>query len=189
MNTKRTYRRRKYFVNRSYQGKYVLAIILICAFGLALALTAFNTFSYDKLEKVSWSVHLSAGSVGELIMPYLLYSIAGSVLIVLILLLLFFQYYVHRTIAHLHRLGNYIDMVGGGNLTVDLDWKFQGEFPDTAEGLNQMVRAMREKFAKIKQYSGDISYHTHMIMRHGPSLEHQEAIRKGLVLLRELMER
>lgn len=152
----RGYRRRNYLVDIRYQGKFVIGVILIGAFGLVLALTAFNLLAYRKIESVIWMIHIDANSIGELIRPYLIYTNIFGFAVAAISLIIFSRRVLHKTAPPLFRLKRYIERAGKFNLVAGLDWVARDEFQETAKELNGMVRTLRDKFRAVKERAGDV---------------------------------
>lgn len=150
------FRRRNYLVDKSYQGKYIAAIVLICGMGMAFVLTLFNIFSRRAVEVSVWRVHMSAESVGELVTPYLIWSTVALLPFAAALTMALARAFRQMTAPPLFRLRRYIDLVGDGNLTVDLDWVMNDEFKATADELNNMTLSLRKRMAAIKDKSSEL---------------------------------
>lgn len=153
---KRPYRRRQYIVDWRYQGKFVLTIAGICAMGTLVALSMFNTLAYRKLDAFTWRMHIEAGTVGELIRPYLIYSYVLALFITIAVLVGFTRFVMLKTAPPLFRLQRFIERAGDGNLSAGLDWVEHDEFRETAHALDRMVEVLRGRFARVKRASEDV---------------------------------
>lgn len=163
MKKLRDYRRRNYLVDKRYQGKFVITIIGICAFGMFIALATFNYLSYKKLDSVLWGIHIDKSTIGEIIRPYLIYSNIFAIVLTTLILIAFSRFALHKTAPPLFRLKRYIEHASQGNLNITLDWLVNDEFKKTAEELNRMVASMRDKFKVIKEKAKTIETTSHVL--------------------------
>lgn len=147
----RGYRRRKYISDKGYQWRFVLATIGICAAGMVLALAVFNFLAYRGIESYTWRVHVEKSTAAELIMPYLLYSNVPALVLTIMTLSAFACFMILRTAPPVFRMKKYIDSAARGNLDIGLDWAAYDEFRETAEDLDRMVAALRERFIIVKE--------------------------------------
>ncbi|MDP2168334.1 MAG: methyl-accepting chemotaxis protein [Thermodesulfovibrionales bacterium] len=152
----RGYKRRKYVVDKRYQGKFTLTVIGFCAFGMLVALGIFNYLAYRKFESVMWRVHIDESTIGELIKSSLIYSNVIALVLTALILIAFSRFVLLKTAPPLFRLNRHIEKAAGGNLTSNLDWVQNDEFKETAEELNRMVSSLRDKFRVVKDRGKDV---------------------------------
>lgn len=176
-------RRRNYLVDRRYQGSYVLAVIGVCALGMLATLAAFNYFSYGELESAQWSMHIKVQSIGEMIRPSLVYSMVFGLLMTALLLFFLSRLVMKRTVPPLYRLRRYLDTMGRGNLSVDLDWLPGEAFSSTADALNGMSGYLRKRFASVGEKAEAASGHAEAMLREGASREECRSLLETLEAL------
>lgn len=153
----KTYKRRHYFIDRRYQGWIVIKIIMICAFGMSLALATFNYLTYGKIEALRWSIHLSADTIHEIMMTNLIYSSAAAVLVTVVVLYLYLQNMMHKTSGPIYRLKKDLEIAGAGDLSLSIWLRKEDDFKDTAVELNRMIESLRSDFKVTRERFAEVS--------------------------------
>jgi len=95
-------------------------------------------------------MHVPVETIGEIIKPYLLLSIGLSAALTIITLFIFIWYILNKTSGPIYGLKSYIDKAADGDLSADVYLRKGDDFKDTANDLNKMVSALRDRFVFIK---------------------------------------
>lgn len=143
------YKRRNYFIDKAYQGRMVLRIIMICAAGLLFELVLFNFLSYRNLEQMRWRTHIGAETVGDITNTYLLYSSILGVTFTCVALFAYLRVMNRRTAGPLYRMKRDIEMAADGDLSLNIWLRREDDFKETANELNLMVAAIRQDFKQL----------------------------------------
>lgn len=143
------YKRRSYFIDKAYQGRMVLRIIMICAAGLLFELALFNFLSYRSLEEMRWRTHIGAETVGEITGTYLIYSSIFAVLFTCAALFVYSRVMHRRAAGPLYRMKRDIEMAADGDLSLNIWLRREDDFKETADELNRMVAAIRQDFRQM----------------------------------------
>ncbi|MBI5639650.1 MAG: methyl-accepting chemotaxis protein [Nitrospirae bacterium] len=153
----RTYKRRQYIVDRSYQGRVIAKIVMICSLGMMLELVMFNYLSYGNIESLRWRVHISAETISEIVRSYLISSSAVGISVTAIALYLFLQGILQRTAGPIYRLKKDIEIASSGDLSLSIWLSREDDFKDTAVELNRMIEAMRADFTLMRKGFSDVT--------------------------------
>ncbi len=143
------YKRRNYFIDKGYQGRIILWIIMICSAGLLLDLSIFNFLSYRNIEAMRWRSHISAGTVGEITRTYLIYSSIFAIIFTIAALFIYLRYVRYKSAGPLYRLSKDIENAADGNLAVNIWLRKEDDFKETAYELNRMLASFRSDFKQL----------------------------------------
>ncbi len=143
------YKRRNYFIDRDYQGRIILRIIMICSAGLLLELGLFNVLSYRNMESMRWRSHISAETLGEITRTYLIYSSIFAIIFTIAALFIYLRYVHHKSAGPLYRLSKDIENAADGNLAFNIWLRREDDFKETAYELNRMLASFRSDFRQL----------------------------------------
>lgn len=150
------YKRRNYFIDKAYQGRMILRIVMVCAAGLLLELALFNFLSYRNLEAMRWRTHISAETVGDITGTYLIYSSIFAVVFTCAALFVYLRVMHRRAAGPLYRMKRDIEMAAEGDLSLNIWLRREDDFKETARELNQMVAAIRQDFRHLGDGLADV---------------------------------
>lgn len=143
------YKRRHYFIDKGYQGRIILNIIMVCAAGMFLELGLFNYLSFRNMESLRWKMHIEADKVSEIISSYLLYSSIIALLFTITALYLFLRFVLRKTAGPIYRLNKDLQTAAEGDLSLNIWLRRDDDFRETAVELNKMLEAVRGDFRKL----------------------------------------
>ncbi len=159
------YKRRKFLVDWSYQGRIITRILMICFAGLALDLGFFNYFAYRNVEAMRWKTHVPVERVGEIIWSYLVYSSVVALLLTVAGLYFYIRSMRRQTAGPLYRLNKDLGSAAEGNLSLNIYLRGEDDFKETAAELNRLVssvgadfRLASEKFIAIEKAVNVLEY-------------------------------
>src|SRR3990172_40887 len=67
------FKRRKYIVDKRFQGKFILFFVIISSFISIVATVVFNHIALKRLESIMWSAHISVKTTDEVIGSLFIY--------------------------------------------------------------------------------------------------------------------
>ncbi|MDA8241707.1 MAG: hypothetical protein M0Z67_15240 [Nitrospiraceae bacterium] len=152
----RGYKRRNFFIDRSYQGRIIMRILQICFAGLALELVLFNYLSYRNVEAMRWRTHIQADTLGEIVSSYLVYSSVVALLLTGAALFVYIKFMRQKTAGPLYRLHKDIGFAAEGDLSRNIWLRGDDDFKDTAEELDRMISSIRADFRLLSERMVDI---------------------------------
>ena len=183
------FKRRKYIVDKRFQGKFILFFVIISSFISIVATVVFNHIALKRLESIIWSAHISVKTTDEVIGSLFIYVNIIAFLVVSFLLILTGIWMVRKTSGFLYVLSKNIMRVANGDLSVSIDLGQKDEFNDVVSSLNDMIKKLRERFFNIKQQYGEISAYIRDIERtYAKDTPEREDIQKVLKRLETLRE-
>ena|SRR3989338_594663 len=183
------FKRRKYIVDKRFQGKFILFFVIISSFISIVATVVFNHIALKRLESIIWSAHISVKTTDEVIGSLFIYVNIIAFLVVSLLLILTGIWMVRKTSGFLYVLSKNIMRVANGDLSVSIDLRQKDEFNDVVSSLNDMIKKLRERFSDIKQRYGEISTYIRDIERtYAKDTPEREDIQKVLKRLETLRE-
>ena len=183
------FKRRKYIVDKRFQGKFILFFVIISSFISIVATVVFNHIALKRLESIIWSAHISVKTTDEVIGSLFIYVNIIAFLVVSLLLILTGIWMVRKTSGFLYVLSKNIMRVANGDLSVSIGLRQKDEFNDVVSSLNDMIKKLRERFSDIKQRYGEISTYIRDIERtYAKDTPEREDIQKVLKRLETLRE-
>ncbi|MBI4822894.1 MAG: methyl-accepting chemotaxis protein [Nitrospirae bacterium] len=147
----RTYKRRQYIVDKDFQGRFILTFVLICLFGMVMAVGLFNYFALNELEDLRWSMAFYENSLASTVTPHLIYLSIFSVLFTIVSLSMASWFIAGKVAGPIYRLKKDIESIGDGNLYLNVRLRKADMFKDTAQELDSMATALRERFKNISK--------------------------------------
>lgn len=186
------FKRRKYIVDKRFQGKFILFFVIISSISSIIATVVFNHIALKRLESIMWSAHISVKTTDEVIGSLFIYVNIIAFLVVSFLLILTGIWMVRKTSDFLYVISKNIMRVANGDLSVSIDLMQKDEFNDVVSSLNDMIKKLRESFSNIKQRYGEISTYIRDIERtyakDTPEREDLQKVLKRLETLRENLQ-
>ncbi|RMG02637.1 MAG: methyl-accepting chemotaxis protein [Nitrospirae bacterium] len=168
---KKPYRRRNYFINRYFQGRFILLFVALASVGGIIAIGLFNYFAYKKLDDLLYSVHIPAKNINELISPDLIYANLFAFMFVLVVFFFAMNRLTIRITGPLYRIKKDLESIAGGDLSFNITLRYKDEFKDFAQELNVLVEKEREFFGRIKKEIEMIDRYTREAERYYPKHE------------------
>ena len=186
------FKRRKYIVDKRFQGKFILFFVIISSISSIIATVVFNHIALKRLESIMWSAHISVKTTDEVIGSLFIYVNIIAFLVVSFLLILTGIWMVRKTSGFLYVISKNIMRVANGDLSVSIDLRQKDEFNDVVSSLNDMIKKLRERFFNIKQQYGEISAYIRDIektyAKDTPEREDIQKVLKRLETLRENLQ-
>lgn len=145
-----TFKRRKYFINKRVQSKFILRFVLVSVIGTIIAVCAFNFLAHRKIESVLYSMRLPAVSTGGLLFEEMTYAIIFTMVIIVLTFFVTAKRLFNRINGPLKKIAASLDKIRYGDLGVKIQLRQKDEFQDFADELNEMVRGLNDRFARIK---------------------------------------
>lgn len=143
-------KRRKYFISKSLQSKFILRFVLTSIAGGALAVGIFNYFAHLKIDAVLFSMRFPKTSISNLLWEQMVYVNVVVVVFIVIVFIFMAKRLFARLNGPLIKLRNEVRKICDGDLTTRVVMRDKDEFKDFAAALNAMTSELQNRFAKIK---------------------------------------
>lgn len=151
------YKRRNFLTKKGFQTRFIMNFVFVTmAAGLGAG-AVFNVIARRKLEQMMYSLHLTARSTGEVILPELLYTMLFMSVIVLFVTWIVVRQLFRGINGPLTRLRHDIADMADGDLAFDITLRRNDEFIDVAEDFNTMASKLRERFRLVSRAAKSVS--------------------------------
>ncbi|RMG74426.1 MAG: methyl-accepting chemotaxis protein [Nitrospirae bacterium] len=147
---KRPYRRRNYFIDKDFQGRFVLMFVLLASLGGAISVGLFNYLAQKRLDVILYSIHIPAKRINELLSSDMVYANLFSFFVVLLFLVMAMNRLTIAIAGPLHRIRKDLKEVAKGDLSFNITLRYKDEFKSFASETNSLIEALRDSFGQIK---------------------------------------
>ena len=161
MNSQVHYKRRNYFINKEFQGRYIFNYFLLVFIGSLLFAGVFSFFSSNTLSIAYDNYHLQLGVTPDILFKKILstqwlFVVFGGGLVVIATLLL-----THRVAGPLFRFEKAFDEMVGGDISNKIILRQKDEGKDLAQKINAFNFILGDKLCLIETFNsnGEISVH------------------------------
>ncbi len=144
----RPYRRRNYFINKDFQGRFVLIFVALASIGGLMAVGLFNYLAQKRIDLIMYSIHIPAKRINELLSSDMLYANLFSFFIVLFFLIAAINRLSLSISGPLYRIRKDLKEIARGDLSFNITLRYKDEFKDFASELNNMIENLREYFTQ-----------------------------------------
>ena len=157
MNLNAQHKRRKYFINKEFQGRYIFNYFLLATIGSVLFIAVFSFFSSNTLSIVYENYHLQLGVTPGILMKKMLGTqwlvvVLGGGAVVLITLLL-----THRIAGPFYRFEKTMDEMIDGDLSRKIVLRKKDEGKELAQKINAFNYILSDKLAIIENFNRGIA--------------------------------
>ncbi len=156
-------RRRKYFINKDFQTKFVVKFCVPIIITALLSAFMVYHFSGRSTTTVFENSRLSIKPTSEFIMPGLVLSSLISIILVGIatVIIMFFQ--SHKIAGPLHKLESSIERMSAGDLSFDISFRkgdavkiLSDVFNKSLKKLSGMVMHVKDEYAQLDSALADL---------------------------------
>lgn len=182
-------RRRRYFIQKDYQTRFIARFVVATTIWSAAAVSLFIWFAGRRLEEALYSSHLSVAFAGELLLPSALQAEGLALLLYSFLL----AYAIHdlgkKISAPLYMLKKDIARIGAGDLVNAVSLRPDDEFQDLAADVEKMRRGLGRRFSEIKEkheaLALAVSGLDRAFLQGRPLTEHIDGVKTAAVRMKE----
>lgn len=146
----RGYRRRNYFIKKSFQSRFILKLVLVSSLWSLLSIALFNFLAYKKIDSILFSMRLPAKSTGSIFFKEVLYANITALIFIVLTFFLTSRGIYNKIVRSLFRIRVDIMRFAKGDLGSRIQMSHEDEFKDFAETLNGMAVDLHQKFSDIK---------------------------------------
>ena len=185
MNSSR-YKRRKFFINKEFQGRLIFNYFLLVVIGSALFVGIITFFSSNTLSIVYDNYHLELGITPDILLKkffsaqWFFIIIGGGAVIIITLFL------SHRVAGPFYRFEITLDEMLNGDLSQKIWLRQKDEGKALASKINLFNGKLSEKIAIVKNYKNNINEHTDKIEKIlDPASDTDKAVLENLNKIKE----
>jgi len=151
------FNRKNYVSKKDFQLRFILIFVLVSLTAGLAATSAFNVLAYRKLENMLYSLHFSAGSTGDIILPELVATGLFMVLFILVTTYVTLRLWLKSISGPLFRIKKDVARMAHGDLSFEIVLRTKDLFKDVAEEFNSVIRQMRRQFSQLKSTAQEVS--------------------------------
>lgn len=149
------YKRRKYFINKEVQGKFITKFVIASILGTLTAIALLNYLAYRKLDAVLFSMKLPQHH-GAILENEMLYANGTAIIFIIFAFIITAKKIVNRINGPVKKLCSDLDRISLGNLRDRIRLREKDEFRDFGEEVDEMRKKLHQKFTAISLLSGEL---------------------------------
>jgi len=147
---KKPYKRKHYFIKKTFQAKFILKFCLIILLGAFLATVLLLILSQNTLTSSFHQSQLTIKNTATAILPSVILTnliTLGFISLAAIVIILFIS---HKIAGPMFRLENDIKEIGKGHLTKRIRLREKDQITELAKEINTMTESYHKKILDIK---------------------------------------
>jgi len=144
-------RRRNYYIDKEFQGKFILKFCSLILMGSLISGTIIYGMSRATVTTAFVNSKLTIKSTADFMLPAVLLSSAVMILMIGIATIAITLFTSHRIAGPLYRIEKDIDEITSGNLNIVFNLRHGDEIKPIAASLNLMAGSLKEKILAVKQ--------------------------------------
>jgi methyl-accepting chemotaxis protein len=153
MNSHPSYKRRNYFINKEFQGRYIFNYFLLVTLGSLLFIGVFSFFSSNTLSIAYSNYHLQLGVTPGILFKKILSTqwlliVFGGGIVVLVTLVL-----THRVAGPFYRFEKTLDEMIEGDISNKIVLRQKDEGKDLAQKINAFNFILGDKLSLMENFN------------------------------------
>lgn len=149
--------RKVIFIDRKFQTAFILKFLALLLFGTVLFDIAAYFILDRRLGDTFYSAHLTIQSVGEMLLPTLVWLSVTFVLILGLAVLFMTLVVSHLIAGPLYAIRRYLDYLSEGRLDFDARLRVKDQTTPLADSLAKSLDVLNEKILSVQNLSDEIS--------------------------------
>jgi len=146
----RSYKRRKYFIKKGFQARFIARFVAVSFIGGILAVASFNFLAYKEIDALLFSMKIPAVNAWNILFREAVYA-NGLAFALIVFIYMLTAKGIHAKMARsLHRIRVDIHGLIRGDLGTRIHLREDEEFRDLADDLNLMAGELQRRFSDIK---------------------------------------
>ncbi|MFH2059622.1 MAG: methyl-accepting chemotaxis protein [Pseudomonadota bacterium] len=151
------HKRRNYFINKEFQGRYIFNYFLLATIGSLLFIGVFSFFSSNTLSIVYDNYHLQLGVTPEILFKKILstqwlFVVFGGGIVIIVTLFL-----THRVAGPFYRFERSLDDMIDGDISKKIVLRPKDEGKDLAQKINAFNFVLGDKLSVIETFNSNIA--------------------------------
>jgi methyl-accepting chemotaxis protein len=148
--------RRRIFIDKRFQTRFILNYTLLLLAGTALFIGAAYLILDKQIGESLFSAHLAISRTGELLLPTLLYLAAAFIVILGLATVVVTLLVSHKISGPLFAIVRYLRAMSEGNLNFEAKLRTNDQTAVVADTLTEAVRSLAGKVAMLKEIAGSL---------------------------------
>ncbi|MBU1195127.1 MAG: methyl-accepting chemotaxis protein [Proteobacteria bacterium] len=180
------HKRRNYFINKEFQGRYIFNYFILATIGSILFIGVFSLFSFNTFSIVYDNYHLQLGVTPgilfkEILSTQWLFVIFGGIVVVIITLI-----FTHRVAGPFYRFEKTLDEMMEGDISHKIVLRQKDEGKELAQKINAFNFILGDKLSLIENFNSNIAVLSLQLKK---QLEESDPdIQKSVTLINEILD-
>ena len=167
--------RRVVFIDRRFQGAFILRFLLLLLVGTALFVLAAYLILDKRLEETYYSAHYTIKSTGEMLLPTLL-ALSAAFIVVLGAAAVFITLYVsHHIAGPLFAIRRYLESVSRGELDFQPKLRLNDQTTPLGESLAHALETLNTRLVAIRNAADGVRAASAKLPHHMKNLDESTA--------------
>ncbi len=149
----KNYQRRNYYIDKSFQTKFILKFCSLLAFGSLLIVALIYWLAQHSTTVGIAHGRVAVHTTAEYLLPLLLQTIFVEFVIVSLAAIVMTLLYTHKIVGPLHRLKVMLGQLGDGDLSSSMKLREDDQLQQVAAAYNEAVEKINGKIKKAKNAS------------------------------------
>jgi len=149
MPQKKSYKRRKLFIKKDYQLKFILKFCLILLTGALLSTCLLFLLSHGTLTSTFRHSRLVVENTAFAILPAVLWTNVITLVLITLAAVIIILLISHKIAGPMFRFEKDLSEIGEGNLVKRISLRKKDQFTDLSDSLNRMTESLHSKVAAI----------------------------------------
>lgn len=181
------FRRKKYFIAKQSQSKFIIRFVVIAMAGSLISLGLFVFLAHRKIDETLYSMRLPNTGLGSLLLPEMITASLVIFCFIVVLFAVTSWRLLKKLNGPLHKISQEMQRAAAGNMPVVIILRKNDEFQDFAEELNSMLAIIHGQLILLHQQNSELKHEIENILTPGAT-ETAAGNRKNFDQLRRHMQ-
>lgn len=142
-------KRRQYFIDKSFQAKFMLKFCLLILVGGALSVALTMMISQDTLTSSYNGSKLVIEKTSSAIMPSVIIATIVTTVVISIIAIIVMVFVSHKIAGPMYRFENDLKIIAEGDLKKEIRLRDGDQFSGVVGSLNNMVGSLNDKVSEV----------------------------------------
>jgi methyl-accepting chemotaxis protein len=163
--------RKAVFIDRRFQGAFILRFLLLLLVGTALFVLSAYVILDRRLEETYYSAHYTIKSTGEMLLPTLL-ALSAAFVVVLGTAAVFITVYLsHHIAGPLYAIRRYLESISRGELDFQPKLRLNDQTTPLSESLAHALETLNSRLVAIRSAADGVREASAKLPRHLNTLD------------------
>jgi len=155
---KKNYKRKRYFIEPSFQGRFIFRFCLVVIVSSILAGAIIIHLTSQSTTVAIENTKVTVKPTSDFILPILSLTFLGVTIVAALVALLLTLYSSHQIIGPIYRLQREIDLMKDGDLVRNFIIRESDQLQGLAHSLNLMTNKLRSRHLELKNACQSLFY-------------------------------
>jgi methyl-accepting chemotaxis protein len=153
---KPNFKRRKFFIKKEFQSRFILVFCLLVLLGAIISTSLTIYFSQGNLTSSFSKSHLEVTTTAAFVLPAVIYTNLITIIIISLSILALTLFVSHKIAGPLFRIEKDIKVIAEGDLTHIIYLRQKDQIRELSIDINKMTTNLKEKMTTIHDTVAEI---------------------------------